>query len=131
MSQANLERVEAALEAWNRGDWDSILDEATPDFELDMSRADGPFRGVYTVDAVRPFWEGFAAAWESRRFEAHEFIDAGEHVVVPVTLRMRGRDGIEVSARITHVWTLHGGRISRMCMYQGRREALEAVGLSE
>jgi hypothetical protein len=48
-----------------------------------------------------------------------------------VTLHMRGRDGIEVSARVTQVWTVRGGTLVRMRMYQERQEALEAVGLSE
>jgi ketosteroid isomerase-like protein len=126
---ANAEVVRAALDAWNRDDWDAILATATPDFELDMSRADGPFRGVYVTGQVRRFWESFAANWEARRFEPHELIDAGDHVVVPVTLHLRGRDGIEVSARITHLWTLRDGRLARMRMYQERAEALEAAGL--
>ncbi len=130
MSRENVEVVRAALEAWNRDDWDAILESATPDFELDMSRAMGPFRGVYGAGQVRRFWESFAANWESRRFEAHELIEAGEHVVVPVTLHTRGREGIEVSARITHLWTLRDGRLARMCMYQDREEALEAAGLA-
>jgi ketosteroid isomerase-like protein len=129
MSEQNLEVVRAAVEAWNRDDWDAILETATPDFELDMSRADGPFRGVYGAGQVHRFWESFAANWESRRFEAHELIDAGDHVVVPVTLHLKGRDGIEVSARITHLWTLRDGRLARMRMYQQRSEALEAAGL--
>jgi ketosteroid isomerase-like protein len=129
MSQENVELVKAAFEAWNRSDWDSILALATPDFELDLSRANGPFRGTYGSAEVRRFWDGFAGTWESRWFEPHEFIDAGEHVVVPVTLHMRGREGIEVSARIAHVWTLRDGRLARMCMYQAREEALDAAGL--
>ena len=131
MSQKNVEVVRAALEAWNRDDWDAILENATPDFELDMSRAVGPFRGVYGVGQVRRFWESFAASWESRRFEAHELIDADPHVVVPVTLHTRGREGIEVAARITHLWTLRDGLLARMRMYQAREEALEAAGLSD
>jgi len=127
--QANADVVRAALEAWNRDDWEAILASATPDFELDMSRADGPFRGVYGAGQVQRFWESFAASWESRRFEPQEVIDAGDQVVVPVTLHLRGRDGIEVSARITHLWTLRDGRLARMCMYQERAEALEAAGL--
>lgn len=131
MSAENVEAVRAALDAWNRDDWDAIIANATSDFELDMSRAEGPFRGVYGVGQVRRFWESFAANWESRRFEAHEFVDAGEHVVVPVTLHTRGREGIEVSARITHLWTFRDGRIAGMRMYQRRAEALAAAGLSD
>jgi ketosteroid isomerase-like protein len=43
----------------------------------------------------------------------------------------RGRDGIEVQSRGIVVWTVREGLIVRFCLYQDRREALEAAGLSE
>jgi ketosteroid isomerase-like protein len=52
-------------------------------------------------------------------------------VVTPFTNHLRGRDGIEVQARAVFLWTIRDGAIARMCLYQERREALEAVGLSE
>jgi ketosteroid isomerase-like protein len=44
---------------------------------------------------------------------------------------MRGRDGIEVTARSTFVYTVENGQITRIRMFQERAEALEAAGLSE
>ena len=44
---------------------------------------------------------------------------------------MRGRDGIEVSARSTFLYTVENGQITRLRMFQERDEALEASGLSE
>ena len=44
---------------------------------------------------------------------------------------MRGRDGIEVTARRTWVYTIREGGIVRLCQYQDLQEALAAVGLSE
>jgi hypothetical protein len=44
---------------------------------------------------------------------------------------MRGRDGIEVTARNTSVYTLEDGLITRLRMFQERAEALEATGLAE
>src|SRR5215213_1428820 len=97
----------------------------------DLSRAVGPQHDVYRLDQMRRFWSEFAESWESVRIEPHEFIEAGEHVVVPLTMHTRGRDGIEVQARITWTWTILDGDLVRLCMYQDRQDALEAVGVSE
>jgi hypothetical protein len=45
-------------------------------------------------------------------------------------MRLRGRDGIEVSVATTWLITIRGGNIERGCLYQDKREALEAAGLS-
>ena len=63
--------------------------------------------------------------------EPHELIEAGDLVVVPGTLHVKGRGGIEVVARSVLVWTIRDGAIERVTMYQERAEALEAVGVSE
>ena len=63
--------------------------------------------------------------------EPERFIDAGESVVVPNTVHIRGRDGIEVSARSAIVFTFRSHRITRMCLYQETEQALKAVGLVE
>jgi ketosteroid isomerase-like protein len=51
--------------------------------------------------------------------------------VISNTAHMRGRDGIQVSARSTLVYTVENGQITRLRMFQGRAEALEAAGLRE
>ena len=131
MSQENVEIVRAAIDAYNQGGWEAALKDAAPDFELDWSRAIGPFRGVYGREQVRRLGAEFAENFESARIEPHEAVEAGEHVVVPWTLHLVGRDGIEVQARVTWTWTIRDGAIERACMYQERQEALEAAGLQE
>ena len=131
MSQENVEVVRAAFEAINRGDVDAMLTDAAPDFELDWSRAVGPQRGVFGRDEVPGLLREFDEPWESVRREADEFIEAGEQVVMPFTGYHRGRDGIEVQARGTLVWTIDDGAITRVTYYQERDEALEAAGLQE
>ena len=81
--------------------------------------------------SVRRLLVEFGETWESARLEPHEFIEAGDLVVVPMTQHLKGRDGIEVVVRGTNVWTIRNGAIERMVMYQSRQDALEAVGLSE
>ena len=131
MSQENVEIVKASIDAINRGDWDAAFQDAAPGFEQDFSRALGPWRGVFGLDQVKRIWEEFAAIWESFRAEPHEFIEVGDHVVVPGTGHMVGRDGIDVEVRVTFVWTIRNGAIERSTMYQERQDALEALELSE
>jgi ketosteroid isomerase-like protein len=129
MSQENVEIVRAVIDAFNRGDWDSMLKDAAPSMEYDLSHAAGPNRGVYGLDQVRGVVDEFARSWVSARIEPHEFIEAGPHVIVPWTAYFTGRDGIEVHARVAWTFTIRGGEIERVCMYQERQDAIEAAGL--
>jgi ketosteroid isomerase-like protein len=131
MSQQNVEVVRAIVDAWNRGDWNAALKDAAPSFEFDFSRSVSPGHGVYGLDQMEEFFRQLTEPWESIRLEPVEFIEAGEHVVMPNTLQAQGRDGIEVEARTAWVWTIRDGKVFHLCLYQGRREALEALGLSD
>ena len=129
MSQEDVKIVHAAIEALNRGDLDAVLKDAAPDLVFDLSRSVGPFQGVYRLDEVRGVLGEFTGLWKSSRIEPDEFIDAGEHIVVPWTFHGAGRDGIEVQAHTTWVFTMRNGSIKRLCMYQERNEALAAANL--
>jgi ketosteroid isomerase-like protein len=131
MSQENVEIVKAWYDAFNREDWDAMIKDAAPGFELDLSRAVGPWRDVFGLDQSRRFVEELRETWESAWLEPHEFIEAGDLVVVPWAMHGRGRDGIELVARATFVSTIRNGAIERMVMYQSRQDALEDLGLSE
>jgi ketosteroid isomerase-like protein len=131
MSQENVEIVRAAIDAFNRGDVDAAFKDVIPDFEYDQTRAVGMDRGVFDLEGFRSLLVTFTDSWESFAIDADELIDAEESVVMPFTNVARGRDGIEVQARGTWVWTIHDGSIVRACLYQDRQEALEAAGLQE
>jgi ketosteroid isomerase-like protein len=131
MSQENVEILRACIDAYNRDDWDAVFKDVAPGAEVDWSRSVGPYGGVYRLDQFRRFVAEFRKTWESSRLEPHEFIEAGDLVVVPATQHLKGRDGIEVAVRGTVVWTIRNGAIERATLYQERQDALEAVGLSE
>ena len=131
MSEENVEIVRAALAALNRGDLDAAFKDAAPDAEVDLSRAVGLDSGVYGLDEFRRLSEEFGKGWSSVRYELDEYLDAREHVVTPFTNQLLGRDGIELQARGTWLWTIRDGVVVRLCLYQERQEALEAAGLSE
>src|SRR3954452_4297503 len=131
MSQANVEIVQRGIAAFNQRDVSKAFSAWSPDAEIDWSRSKGPLRGVYSGrGALERFWGEYWSLFESVELETHGFLGGGARVVVPNTAHFRGRDGIEVVARSTFVYTLEGGRISRLAMFQDRAEALEAAGLS-
>ena len=116
--------------AFNRRDRGAWLASYHPDAEIDWSRSRSPFKGVYRARrGLEEFGDVFWSTWEEVRLEAHDFTDAGSEIVVRNTAHMRGREGIEVSARTALVFTVEGGRITRLRLFQDQDEALEAVGL--
>jgi ketosteroid isomerase-like protein len=90
MSRENVDIVRAAIDAYNRGDLESALKDASPGFECDLSRASGPQNDVYGRAEMERLWTEFAEGWESVRIEPDEFIEEGDDVVVPWT-RSPGR----------------------------------------
>lgn len=132
MSQENVEIVRLFIAALNRGDWAAALtDFIHDDVEIDWSRSPAPYRGIYRGRQGAMRFAELGDVWEEARIEAAEFIDAGDEVLVPHVVHLRGRDGIEVKVRATYVYTMRDGLCARWRIYQEHGDALEASGLSE
>jgi ketosteroid isomerase-like protein len=132
MSEENVEIVRKAIEAGNRRDLAMARALWRSDAEVDWSRSQGPLKGVYRGrEEVENFQNEFWSTFEKVELKAHGFTQSGSDVVVPNTAHLRGREGIEVIARATLVFTVEDGQITRLRMFQERAEALEAAGLSE
>jgi ketosteroid isomerase-like protein len=132
MSEENVEVVRKAIEALNRRDMPTARALWRSDAEIDWSRSKGPLKGVYRGRGeIGKIQDEFWSTFEKVELEAHGFTQAGSEVVVPNTAHLRGRDGVEVIARSTFVYTVEDGQITRLRMFQERDEALEAAGLRE
>jgi ketosteroid isomerase-like protein len=123
----NVEIVQRAFGFLERGE--GTNPDFSPDAVIDLTRALGPYRGVYGAQGGAGLWDEFSGQWSSRLFEIDEYLEEGDYVVTPFLQRLRGRDGIEVEARGTWVWELRGGQITRLTLYQEREEALAAAGM--
>jgi ketosteroid isomerase-like protein len=131
MSRENVEIVRAAIDALDRGDLAGAMKDTATDFIFDFSHSRSPERGVYGREDVPRLQDALTGVWESVRWEAEEFIEAERQIVTPITMYNRGRDGIEVQARVAWLWSFRERRIARITFFQERREALEAAGLRE
>ena len=133
MSQENVEIVQRGIETWNRRDLTTWLSFFSSDAEIDWSRARGPLKGVYRGPGeIETLWREFFFMFEEAQIETtHGFADEGSEVVVSNTSHFRGREGVEVSASSTWVFTVENGQFTRLRLFQQRAEALEAAGVSE
>jgi ketosteroid isomerase-like protein len=134
MSQENVEIVREAFEAFLRGDREKTAKLVDPEVEfhgtvggLDEGRI---AHGQSEIDQM--FEAEDLEAWEERRLEAEEFIDAGDNVVVLLHEYRRGRgSGVERETKTAAVAAVRGGRVVRIQGYMDRDAALEAAGLRE
>ncbi len=74
-----------------------------------------------------------AEAFEQVDFRLEgSILESGDDVLATQRISGRGRgSGLPVNQRITLIWTVRGGRVTRVRAYRERAEALEAAGLSE
>jgi len=132
VSQENVELAKRCIDAYNRRDIEAMRALDAPDLELDFSASVGVEAGIYRgFDACRRVWANYFDAFEEIDIIAESYLDAGDSVVTPNTSRLRGRDGIEVFARSTFVSTFASGELMRICLYQQKKQALKAVGVTE
>ena len=134
MSEENVEIVREAFEAFLGGDQEKTARLVDPEVEFH-----GTVGGLQEGQVAhgqsqieQEFEEVDLEAWEERRLEAEEFIDAGDDVVVLLHEYRRGRgSGVELEAKTAVVVTVSGGRVVRIQGYMDRDAALEAAGLRE
>jgi len=134
MSQENVEIVEAAQQAWERGGLDSVAEYWADD--IDYQAAEGALddRGpLHGKEAVRAYAQEWLDMFDDFKSEPVELIDAGGDNVIAV-IRNSGRaklSGVETDLTYAAVYTIRDGKIAQGREYMTRAEALEAAGLSE
>ena len=135
MSQENVEAFKRGLEAGNRGDVETLLEELDPEVEW-HSALHALLGGEQTVfrghDGVREMLRDLNEAFGEIQIEISEIRDLGERIVAIGHLRLRGREsGAELESPIAYVAQYRNGKVIRLDDYLDHQEALEAAGLRE
>jgi ketosteroid isomerase-like protein len=130
MSEENVELVRSIFEAFNRGDFEAVVQAVHPDIEYIRVGDQLPVRGVA---ALREWME--PDAFQEQRFEPLDFTVNGNKVLVHQRFTGRGAgSGIELDFTTLAVFTLDDdGLVTRLEAFlpHEEAEALEAAGLRE
>jgi ketosteroid isomerase-like protein len=132
MSEENVDKARAFIEAYNRrdfdaatADFDSAVEWILPD-DMAADSAQGP-------GAIIRFWQGLDETFDELQLRPQEYVDAGDRVATRLRHYGRGkRSGLVIDEELYHqVVTFSDGRIVRMEYLASWPEALEAAGVRE
>ncbi len=129
MSEENVDLVRHAFRRLDEGGIDALLPFIHPDFEVttpaELAAEPGTYRGP---EGLRRYFDSFYDAMDKVEFQPDDFIAVGKSVVVPVTLRARGRTtGIETEQRVVQIWDLVDQRAIRVRVFATLDEAMAAA----
>jgi ketosteroid isomerase-like protein len=135
MSQENVDAFKRGLEAGNRGDVETLLQELDPAVEW-HSALHALLGGEQTVfrghDGVREMLRDLNEAFDEIQIEMSEIRDLGDGLVAIGRTRTRGKaSGVETETPLAFVTEVRNGKTTLVQAYLDPRQALEAVGLSE
>jgi ketosteroid isomerase-like protein len=132
--EENIEVVRRFYESWSKQDLAGVLDCIHSEFVLDWSASQAPFGGIYSGHhGFRRFWSEHNDVWEEFELDVVEGVECTHDQVITVTVvRGRGRgSGVRIEGTGAVLWTLCESKVLRAKLFQGKAEALAAVGLSE
>jgi hypothetical protein len=79
--------------------------------------------------------QGWVDTWEDHLFSAaepQEFIESGDHVVVPVRAPVRGKaSGVPIEILETYEFRIERGKVVEVREYRTKEQALEALGIAD
>jgi len=135
MSEENVEAFKRGLEAGNRGDVETLLEELDPEVEW-HSALHALLGGEQTVfrghDGVREMLRDLDEAFGEIHIEMTEIRDLGDRLIAIGHTRTRGKaSGVETYTPLAFVTEVKKGKTLLIRAYLDPKQALEAAGLSE
>jgi ketosteroid isomerase-like protein len=135
MPQENVDAFKRGLEAGNRGDVETLLEELDPEVEW-HSALHALMGGEQTVfrghDGVREMLRDLNEAFGEMHIEISEIRDLGDGLVAIGRTRGRGKaSGAETEMPLAFVTEVKNGKTISIRAFLDHKEALAAAGLSE
>jgi ketosteroid isomerase-like protein len=131
MSEENVRKSHAFIEAYNRRDFDAAMQDFHPEIEWVLPARQESDSGT-GPDDVRRFFEGIDETFDDLQLLPQESVDGGDRVAVRLRHRGRGKgSGLELDEELYHqVATFRDGVIVRMEYFADWDEALAELGRS-
>ncbi len=127
--EENAELVHRGVDAYNRGDIETVLHLLDADIEVHTAPGlinAGTYRGH---DGFLQWATQWVEAWEEFRIEVESIEPVGDDLVV-AGIRQLGRgagSGVEVEMRLAQLYEVHDGKATRFHLYPDRKAALDAA----
>jgi ketosteroid isomerase-like protein len=130
VSRENLEMVQRGIVEFDARGVEGIIPFIHPDFEAttppNLASEPDTYRGH---DGIRRWFDSFDEAMDDIRWDAHDFQQVGEKVVVEFTLRARGKtSGLDFGQPAVMVWSFRDGKAIGIELFETLDEALAAAG---
>jgi ketosteroid isomerase-like protein len=132
MSQENVDKAKAFIDAYNRRDFDAATRDFDPQVEWVLPAMQG-FDSCVGPDQVILFWEGLDETMDELQLAPQEHVDGGDRVATRLRHFGRGKgSGAEIDTELYHqVITFRDGTMVRIEYFSSWPEALEAAGVNE
>ena len=132
MSEENVEKSRAYIDAYNRRDFDAAIKDFDPAVEwvLPERQSSDSCQGP---GAIIRFWQGLDETMEELELRPQEVVDGGDRVATRLRHYGRGKlSGAVIDEEMYHqVITFRDGKMVRIEYFGEWTEALEAAGLRE
>jgi uncharacterized protein len=125
MPPADVDALRRGYEALNSGDLSEVHALLHPEIEWHEG-GNAPEAGIHHGrDTFERFLRTWLESFDTFRIEPEEIVEDDDRLIAMVRQSGTGRaSGIEVEARIAHVWTVKDGLAVRWQSYSNREEAL-------
>ena len=132
MSQENVDKTRAYIEAYNRRDFQTAIRDFDPQVEWVLP-AHQSFDSCVGPQQVILFWEGLDETMDELRLDPQEYVDAGDRVAVRLRYFGRGKgSGAEIETEMYHqVTTFRDGTMVRIEYVTSWDQALEAARIGK
>jgi ketosteroid isomerase-like protein len=129
VASGDVEIVERGFAAFNENGIDGILPFVHPDFEAttppELATEPQTYRGH---DGIRRWFDSFDEVMDEIRWDARDFREVGDRVLVEFTLRARGQTtGLDFGQDAVMVWELRDGLAIRLSVYPTLDQAISAI----
>jgi ketosteroid isomerase-like protein len=107
-------------------------DLSLPDLEVEFAGTQSGAPGLHYrgLEGLVEGWRDWLVPWASYRLRIDEYIDAGDKVVLLVSVRARtSRDGVAFEHQAAAVWTLRDGSPVAVHFFLEQEEALRFAGV--
>ncbi|MGH2974020.1 MAG: nuclear transport factor 2 family protein [Solirubrobacterales bacterium] len=129
--EEDIKTLRRVYDDWGRGEfWDVAAYDPKIEFVLG---SDLPEPGTYYgYEGMERGFRSWLDSWRDLRFEAEEFIAAGDgRILVLFRQTAIGQtSGVKAESHGGHVWTMRDGKAVRLEVHAHRDAALEAAGLA-